>query len=271
VKSFTFIFLDLSCPPAWGFSAAGDRISARHFNYMLTLWQSSSKSMDAQAVVTLSIASSMEAFSRQVAITFHNATGSIDVPLFRRILALPTVLFALQALLCSLIKALLILPCSSGRFRGGGKNNGTKSPGGQNGASPTSPTGTSQITSQITSQSSSQGTSQGSSQGTSQGNPQQSSSPSTGLAPRVPPLPSSPSLASSLSMNDSTSSLPSGDPLSVYNLHRPLPLWLNNTYAQHIVKGNFMTLSARPKTVEQGEWIAHQGITPPMILVVSPC
>jgi hypothetical protein len=25
------------------------------------------------------------------------------------------------------------------------------------------------------------------------------------------------------------------------------------------VKGNFMTLSARPKTVEQGEWIAHQG------------
>ena len=72
-------------------------------------------------------------------------------------------------------------------------------------------------------------------------------------------------------MNDSTSSLPSGDPLSVYNLHRPLPLWLNNTYAQHIVKGNFMTLSARPKTVEQGEWIAHQGITPPMILVVSPC
>jgi hypothetical protein len=79
------------------------------------------------------------------------------------------------------------------------------------------------------------------------------------MAPRVPPLPNSPSLASSLSLNDSTSSLPNGDPLSVYNLQRPLPLWLNNAYAQHIVKGNFMTLSARPKTVEQGEWIAHQG------------
>jgi hypothetical protein len=60
-------------------------------------------------------------------------------------------------------------------------------------------------------------------------------------------------------MNESTGSLPTGDALSIYNLPRPKPLWLNNAYAQHIVKGNFMTLSARPKTVEQGEWIAHQG------------
>jgi len=60
-------------------------------------------------------------------------------------------------------------------------------------------------------------------------------------------------------MNDSTGSLPSGNALSHYNLPYPRPLWLNNAYAQHIVKGNFMTLSARPKTVEQGEWIAHQG------------
>jgi len=61
-------------------------------------------------------------------------------------------------------------------------------------------------------------------------------------------------------MNDSSSSLPnSGDALSCYNLPRPKPLWLNDSYAKHIVKGNFMTLSARPKTVEQGEWIAHQG------------
>jgi hypothetical protein len=50
------------------------------------------------------------------------------------------------------------------------------------------------------------------------------------------------------------------DPLSAYHLPRPLPLWLNNAYAKHIVKGNFMTLSARPKTVDQGEWIAHQGM-----------
>jgi hypothetical protein len=49
------------------------------------------------------------------------------------------------------------------------------------------------------------------------------------------------------------------DVLRSYNLPGPLPLWLNHAYARHIVKGNFMTLSARPKTVEQGEWIAHQG------------
>ncbi|KAB5551203.1 Mob1/phocein [Coniochaeta sp. 2T2.1] len=50
----------------------------------------------------------------------------------------------------------------------------------------------------------------------------------------------------------------SDDPLAGYNLPNPVPLWLNPAYAKHIVKGNFMTLSARPKTVEQGEWIAHQ-------------
>lgn len=50
------------------------------------------------------------------------------------------------------------------------------------------------------------------------------------------------------------------DVLESYHLPRPLPLWLNSNYAKHIVKGNFMTLSARPKTVEQGEWIAHQGL-----------
>ena len=64
-------------------------------------------------------------------------------------------------------------------------------------------------------------------------------------------------------MNESAGGVPnSNDPLAAYNLPRPKPLWLNNIYAQHIVKGNFMTLSARPKTVEQGEWIAHQGEPP---------
>jgi hypothetical protein len=59
------------------------------------------------------------------------------------------------------------------------------------------------------------------------------------------------------------------DPLAPYNLPRPKPLWLNDTYSKHIVKGNFMTLSARPKTVEQGEWIAHQGklINSPLIYI----
>lgn len=50
------------------------------------------------------------------------------------------------------------------------------------------------------------------------------------------------------------------DVLNSYRLPQPLPLWLNPAYAKHIVKGNFMTLSSRPKTVDQGEWMAHQGI-----------
>lgn len=49
------------------------------------------------------------------------------------------------------------------------------------------------------------------------------------------------------------------DILTSYHLPSPKPLWLNAAYARHIVRGNFMALSARPKTVELGEWIAHQG------------
>jgi hypothetical protein len=80
----------------------------------------------------------------------------------------------------------------------------------------------------------------------------------TNLAPRVPPLPNSPSLAQTIGMDESSGMMSSGDDIiNSYHLPRPLPLWLNNQYARHIVKGNFMTLSARPKTVEQGEWIAH--------------
>ncbi|KAJ9155459.1 Mob1/phocein family protein [Pleurostoma richardsiae] len=48
------------------------------------------------------------------------------------------------------------------------------------------------------------------------------------------------------------------DMFNLYHLPRPLPMWLNNSYAKHIVKGNFMTLSNRPISVEPGEWVAHQ-------------
>lgn len=61
-------------------------------------------------------------------------------------------------------------------------------------------------------------------------------------------------------MDESNGGMSSGeDIINSYHLPRPLPLWLNPQYGKHIVKGNFMTLSARPKTVEPGEWIAHQG------------
>ncbi|KAJ2899305.1 Maintenance of ploidy protein mob2 [Zalerion maritima] len=90
----------------------------------------------------------------------------------------------------------------------------------------------------------------------------QGNSSSPNLAPKVPPLPNSPSFSQSIGsigVEDSSGTMASADDiLNSYHLPRPLPMWLNQSYAKHIVKGNFMTLSARPKTVEQGEWIAHQ-------------
>ncbi|KAF2463189.1 Mob1/phocein [Lindgomyces ingoldianus] len=48
----------------------------------------------------------------------------------------------------------------------------------------------------------------------------------------------------------SEGSLPSGS-------RRP-PFFFREEYAGLIVKGNFMTLAAKPKLVEDGEWLAHQ-------------
>ncbi len=36
------------------------------------------------------------------------------------------------------------------------------------------------------------------------------------------------------------------------------PIFFREDYAGFIVKGNFMTLAARPHLVEEGEWLAHQ-------------
>ena len=95
----------------------------------------------------------------------------------------------------------------------------------------------------------------------------QGSQSSSSLASKLPPLPASPSLAVSIGMMGNAE-----DALGSYHLPSPLPLWLNPAYAKHIVKGNFMTLSARPKTVEQGEWVAHHGmatLAPP--ISAEPC
>lgn len=129
---------------------------------------------------------------------------------------------------------LTFLLYSSGRFRGAPSKNGQPlSPTESNGNQGPSPSPTPSL---------------------------QGSQSSSSLAPRLPPPPSSPSLSQSLSLGDSVTGISSNDPIANYNLPRPMPLWLNNAYAKHIVKGNFMTLSARPKTVEPGEWIAHQGM-----------
>lgn len=77
---------------------------------------------------------------------------------------------------------------------------------------------------------------------------------------KLPPLPSSPSLAETIGMDQASGMMPSAeDMLASYRLPAVKPMWLNANYAKHIVKGNFMTLSTKPKTVELGEWIAHQG------------
>jgi len=45
---------------------------------------------------------------------------------------------------------------------------------------------------------------------------------------------------------------------SVLGSRRP-PFFFREEYSNLIVKGNFMTLAAKPKLVEEGEWLAHQG------------
>jgi hypothetical protein len=40
---------------------------------------------------------------------------------------------------------------------------------------------------------------------------------------------------------------------------RKPPFFFREEYAGLIVKGNFMTLAAKPKLVDEGEWLAHQG------------
>ena len=41
--------------------------------------------------------------------------------------------------------------------------------------------------------------------------------------------------------------------------NRKPPFFFREQYANLIVKGNFMTLAAKPVLVEEGEWLAHQG------------
>jgi hypothetical protein len=84
------------------------------------------------------------------------------------------------------------------------------------------------------------------------GTPYQSSS---NLAPRVPPLPNSPSFASSL-----TGATAMDEGLDGGQFKFKEPIWYNEKWTRQVVKGNFMTIVARPKIVDDGEWIAHQGM-----------
>ena len=89
-------------------------------------------------------------------------------------------------------------------------------------------------------------------QGPSRGN---TSSPtaygSSGLsAPPMPAAPASPSLTSTLTANDQAH--------QTNQQQKKVPIFFREEYAGFIVKGNFMTLAAKPHLVEEGEWLAHQ-------------
>ncbi|KAK3725132.1 hypothetical protein LTR37_000643 [Vermiconidia calcicola] len=76
-------------------------------------------------------------------------------------------------------------------------------------------------------------------------------SPGAFGAQNMPPAPPSPSLTSTMTANDQahqTNQAPKGK----------VPIFFREDYAGFIVKGNFMTLAARPHLVEEGEWLAHQ-------------
>ena len=39
-----------------------------------------------------------------------------------------------------------------------------------------------------------------------------------------------------------------------------VPFYFREKYATLIVRGNFMTLAAKPMVIDEGEWLAHQGM-----------
>lgn len=66
-------------------------------------------------------------------------------------------------------------------------------------------------------------------------------------------LPQSPAMSSTVSFESQQGSDNS------YQQHRNPPFFFREKYATLIVKGNFMTLAAKPVLIEEGEWLAHQG------------
>jgi hypothetical protein len=90
----------------------------------------------------------------------------------------------------------------------------------------------------------------------SRGNGQLAPSPtgyqssSSSIATSISPAPQSPDLRQAMSFENMQPQ--DSQP------RRP-PFFFRDDYANLIVKGNFMTLAAKPVLVEEGEWLAHQG------------
>lgn len=79
-------------------------------------------------------------------------------------------------------------------------------------------------------------------------------SSSLGPPPSVPQAPASPSLLlANMANNDQAYQNNSQPPP-----RGKVPLFFREDHSGFIVKGNFMTLAAKPQNVETGEWMAHQ-------------
>lgn len=93
-------------------------------------------------------------------------------------------------------------------------------------------------------------------------------SPSSLGPPNIPPTPASPSLTTAMAANN-----------NAYheNGTKKTPLFFREDYATFIVKGNFMTLAAKPALLEEGEWLAHQSeypstsATKPQLMLYYSC
>lgn len=75
-------------------------------------------------------------------------------------------------------------------------------------------------------------------------------SPTSLYPPNLPPAPASPSLATAMTSN--------AEAHHANLAQNKIPLFFRPERAGFIVKGNFMTLAAKPHLVEEGEWLAHQ-------------
>lgn len=68
--------------------------------------------------------------------------------------------------------------------------------------------------------------------------------------PSIPAAPASPSLTATMASNNQAHQ---------DNASRKVPFFFREENAGFTVKGNFMTLAAKPHLVEEGEWLAHLG------------
>ncbi|KAI9839828.1 MAG: hypothetical protein M1819_000018 [Sarea resinae] len=89
-------------------------------------------------------------------------------------------------------------------------------------------------------------------------NPSPNSSQAANIAPSVPPLSNSPSLTSTLSVERPYGNTGENQPATNGRKTSFTPFFFREENAGFVVKGNFMTLAAKPQHVDEGEWLAHQ-------------